>query len=79
MRVVRRAGSDGRPASGRGTGHRDARLVPNPLHLALRTGAAPRRATYRALFRSHLSDAALADIRLALNQDQPLGGGRFLA
>jgi len=31
------------------------------------------------LFRAHLSEAALVDIRLALNQNQPLGGGRFLA
>jgi putative transposase len=53
--------------------------VPHPLYLALGADAAQRQAAYRALFRAHLSEAALADIRLALNQNQPLGGGRFLA
>jgi len=31
------------------------------------------------LFRSHLDQAAIEDIRLALNQNQPLGNLRFLA
>jgi putative transposase len=60
-------------------GQRDARLVPHPLYLALGADAAQRQTAYRALFRAHLSDAALTDIRLALNQSQPLGDGRFLA
>ena len=34
-------------------------------------------AEYRELFRSELDDAALADIRLALAQGQPLGSERF--
>jgi len=34
-------------------------------------------AEYRELFRSELDDAALADIRLALAQSQPLGNERF--
>jgi putative transposase len=55
-------------------GQRDARLIPRPVDVELAADAA-----YRALFRAHLIEAALADIRLALNQDQPLGGGRFLA
>ena len=38
---------------------------------------ADRLAAYRALFRSELDDAALADIRLALAQGQPLGSERF--
>jgi putative transposase len=60
-------------------GQPDARLAPHLLYLALGAEAAQRQAAYRALFRAHLGDAALADIRLALNQNQPLGGGRFLA
>jgi hypothetical protein len=32
----------------------------------------------RALFRSHLDQAGIDDIRLALNQNQPLGNERFL-
>jgi putative transposase len=38
-----------------------------------------RQAAYRALFRSHLDAAATDDIRLALNQNQPLGNARFHA
>ncbi len=34
---------------------------------------------YRALFRSELDAPAVDDIRLALNQSQPLGNSRFLA
>jgi putative transposase len=37
-----------------------------------------RLSVYRALFRHELDDAAIADVRLALNQGQPLGNGRFL-
>jgi putative transposase len=36
-----------------------------------------RQAVYRALFRSQLDEAALDDIRHALNQGQPLGSNRF--
>jgi len=34
---------------------------------------------YRALFRAQLDGAAIDDIRLALNQNQPLGNSRFYA
>lgn len=34
-------------------------------------------AAYRALFRSQLDEAALADIKLALSQGQPLDRDRF--
>lgn len=36
-----------------------------------------RRAAYRALFRNELDATTLDDIRLALNQGQPLGDARF--
>jgi putative transposase len=38
-----------------------------------------RQAAYRALFRAQLDTAAVDDIRLALNQNQPLGNSRFYA
>ena len=38
---------------------------------------ADRLAVYRALFRAELDDEAIDDIRLALNQGQPLGNSRF--
>ena len=38
-----------------------------------------RQAEYRGLFRAHLDEAAIADIGLALNQNQPLGDSRFHA
>ena len=41
-------------------------------------GAPERQAAYRALFRAQLDGAAINDIRLALNQSQPLGNSRFL-
>jgi putative transposase len=38
-----------------------------------------RQAVYRDLFRSELDEPAIDDIRLALNQNQPLGNNRFHA
>ena len=35
--------------------------------------------SYRTLFRSQLDTAVVDDIRLALNQNQPLGNERFYA
>ena len=60
-------------------GQADARLTPHSLYLALGRTDKERQAAYRALFRSHLDQAAIDDIRLALNQNQPLGNERFLA
>jgi putative transposase len=53
-------------------------LAPHDLYLRLARGAAARQQAYRALFRPAPDRAAIADIRLALNQNQPLGNGRFL-
>lgn len=36
-----------------------------------------RQQVYRALFRAELDGEAIDDIRLALNQNQPIGNGRF--
>jgi len=53
-------------------------LTPHDLYLRLGRSAPARQAAYRALFRSALDRAAIEDIRFALNQNQPLGNGRFL-
>jgi putative transposase len=52
-------------------------LTPHPLYLALERDAEKRRSAYRSLFRAHLDQTMITDIRLALNQDQPLGDSRF--
>lgn len=61
-----------------GLGQVDALLTPHAGYLALDADEAARQVAYRALFRSELDKDALEDIRLALNQGQPLGKGRFL-
>ena len=60
-------------------GQPDARLTPHPVYRALGRSDSARQAAYRALFRAQLERAAIDDIRLALNQSQPLGNSRFLA
>jgi len=58
-------------------GEADAIVTAHPPYLALGADDDARRAAYRALFRSALEDQPLSDLRLALNQDQPLGNDRF--
>lgn len=60
-----------------GLGQADARLTPHGEYLALGQTDHDRQATYRALCRAELDEAAVADIRLALTQGQPLGNNRF--
>ncbi len=60
-----------------GLGQMDERIAPHPQYLALGEDAALRQAAYRGLLRSELDEEALADIRLALAQGQPLGSERF--
>ncbi len=62
-----------------GLGEADAQLTPHPLYLVLGDSDKERQANYRALFRAQLDRAAIDDIRLALNQNQPLGNERFYA
>lgn len=62
-----------------GLGQPDPLLTLHPLYEALARDADDRRSAYRALFRAQLDDEAITDIRLALNQSQPLGGSRFHA
>jgi putative transposase len=54
-------------------------LAPHSVYLALGKDGKDRQAVYRALFRAQLDKAAIDDIRLALNQNQPLGDSRFYA
>ena len=62
-----------------GLGQSDARVTSHAVYLALGAADAPRRKAYRDLFRSELDTAAVDHIRLALNQNQPLGDSRFYA
>jgi putative transposase len=61
-----------------GLGQVDFLLTPHPLYLDLGREEAVRFAAYRALFRPELDGEAIDDIRLALDQGQPLGGLRFI-
>jgi putative transposase len=60
-------------------GQQDALITPHPLYLALGQTAKQRQSAYRALFRAQLDADPIGDIRLALNQNQPLGNARFYA
>jgi putative transposase len=60
-----------------GLGQADERITSHSLYLALGKDEAARLAEYRGLFRSELDEEALADIRLALAQGQPLGSERY--
>ena len=60
-------------------GQADSRLTPHALYLTLGQSDKARQVAYRGLFRAHLDETAIDDIRLALNQNQPLGNSRFHA
>jgi len=64
------------PANALGEG--DTLITPHPLYTAMAVDNAGRRENYRALFRTQIDEPALADIRLALSQSQPLGNARFM-
>jgi len=60
-------------------GERFALLTAHTVYSALGSTDSARRSAYRALFRHALEDEAVADLRLALKQNQPLGNARFYA
>ena len=60
-------------------GATDRRITPHAQYQALGLSDKSRQTAYRALCRAPLDDAAIDDIRLALNQNQPLGNLRFYA
>jgi putative transposase len=59
----------------------DASAIVSPHSLYLEMGRNPntRQAAYRELFRTALDEAPLNELRMALNQDQPIGNDRFNA
>ena len=61
-----------------GLGQADPLLTPHWLYAGLGQTEADRLAAYRALFRPELDTDGIDDIRLALNQGQPLGNSRFI-
>ena len=58
-------------------GQANAYLTPHPLYLAIGRNDSERQAAYRDLFQAQLDSNAIDDIRVALNQNQPLGNSRF--
>ncbi len=62
-----------------GLAQADTLLTPHALYRTLGDGDKERQSAYRALFRAPLDRAVIDDIRLALNQNQPLGNERFYA
>ena len=61
-----------------GLGITDPLLTPHVVYTDLAENQAARLETYRALFRPELETDAIGDIRLALDQGQPLGDSRFV-
>ena len=62
-----------------GLGQADPLLTPHPVYSALGSTESERLTAYRALFRPELDADAIGDIRMALDQGQPVGDSRFLA
>lgn len=60
-----------------GLGQPNPYLTGHPVYLALGQDMESRQAAYRGMFRYELDEDAISDIRLALNQNQPLGNARF--
>ena len=54
-------------------------LTPHSIYLALGNEDKQRQSADRALFRTQLDKEVIEDLRLALNQNQPLGNHRFYA
>lgn len=61
-----------------GLGQADPLLTPHEVYTSLGENGADRLAAYRALFRTELDKEAIGDIRMALDQGQPLGNARFI-
>ena len=62
-----------------GLGQDNLLITHHPTYLALDTSDTGRQLAYRDLFRAHLDNDAIPDIRLALDQSLPLGNSRFHA
>lgn len=62
-----------------GLGQENPLLTPHPIYSSLGSEVDDRLIAYRALFRPELDAEAIGDIRMSLNQGQPLGDSRFIA
>jgi putative transposase len=62
---------------GNAAGKEDLLLIPHPLYNALGRSLEERQAAYRGLFRVHLDEKTLAELREATNKAWVLGNGRF--
>ncbi len=60
-------------------GQASSLITPHAVYQQLGTNDNARQSAYRALFRTELDKEAIDDLRLALNQNQPLGNSRFYA
>jgi putative transposase len=60
-----------------GHGEHNELITEHPLYTALGSSETERKASYRALFRAHLDEAALDEIRKASSRGLPLGSDRF--
>ncbi len=63
---------------GNGLGQADPLLTPHAVYSSVGSSEADRLADYRALFRPELDAEAISDIRMALDQGQPLGNAWFI-
>jgi putative transposase len=61
-----------------GLGQDDRLLTPHAVYSGLGANEADRLANYRVLFRPELNADAIGDMRMALDQGQPLGDARFI-
>lgn len=61
-----------------GLGQADSLLTPHAVYFELGSNDTDRLDTYRAFLRPELDAEAISDIRMALDQGQPLGDSRFL-
>jgi len=60
-------------------GKADPYLLLHPLYFSLGKDDQTRQTNYRSLFHTESDNEAISDIRLAINQNQPLGNPRFYA
>ena len=62
-----------------GLGQHDESLTAHPVYVGLGGTDEARQSAYRDLFDSELASGVITELRMALNQGQPLGESRFVA
>ena len=58
-------------------GHYNPILTPHPLYLALGQNEDNRRENYRSIFKTQLDQSATNNLRIAIQQNQPIGNSLF--